>query len=47
MNIRTQKFVSALDENVKTIVFSSANYCRTRHMTGHAPKKYFNGMHMH
>jgi hypothetical protein len=46
MNIRTQKFVSALVADGKTTVFSSANYCRSSHVTSHAPKKYFNGMHM-
>jgi hypothetical protein len=46
MNIRTQKFVTALDASGKTTVFSSTGYCRSSHVTSHAPKKYFNGMHM-
>jgi hypothetical protein len=51
MNIRTQKFVTALVAHGKTTVFSSASYCRPSRVTSHAPKKhfpkkYFNAMHM-
>jgi len=46
MNIRTQKFVTALVAYGKTTVFSSADYCRSSHVTSHAPKKYFNAIHM-